>query len=316
MHRLAAITLALPFLAGSFLGPARRPPSREASADRRSPGGDGQADLVPVRITTDARALQPGELVLVTLSLERGAVDVSVRAFGRKTAAFSIQPGVWQALVGIDLDQPAGAYPLTAEAHAGSAVLTGASRLMVQPKRFSTRTLRVAPEFVNPPPSLAERIARDAQFLQEVYADSAAERLWWAPFAPPVADAASSRFGTRSVFNGERSSPHAGTDFLSRAGTAVAAPNAGRIVGARDLFYSGQTVIIDHGLGVFSTLSHLSRIDVREGERINAGHVIGLSGATGRVTGPHLHWSLRVGAARVDPLSVLALLGDGVSRRP
>jgi murein DD-endopeptidase MepM/ murein hydrolase activator NlpD len=269
-----------------------------------------------VGINTAARALQPGELVVITLSVDKDATSVRVTAFGRTTEAFSIQPGVWRALVGIDLDQRAASYQLTAEAHVGSAVLTGASRLVVGPKRFATRTLRVAPEFVDPPPALGERIAGEAEFLRGVFAHSAAERLWRAPFVRPVVDAANSRFGTRSVFNGERSSPHAGTDFLSGPGTPVVAPNAGRIVAARELFYSGQTVIVDHGLGVFSTLAHLSQVDVEEGQLVDAGQVIGLSGATGRVTGPHLHWALRVGAARVDPLSVLALLGDRVSRRP
>jgi murein DD-endopeptidase MepM/ murein hydrolase activator NlpD len=112
------------------------------------------------------------------------------------------------------------------------------------------------------------------------------------------------------VFNGEPRSPHAGTDFLSPAGTPVKAPNTGRVVVARDLFFSGNTVVIDHGAATFSMLAHLSRIDVAEGERITRGQRVGLVGATGRVTGPHLHWALRVAGARVDPLSALALLGE------
>ena len=89
------------------------------------------------------------------------------------------------------------------------------------------------------------------------------------------------------------------------------APNAGRVVVARDLFFSGNTVIIDHGLGVFSMLAHLSRIDVQRGRHDSAGRIVGLVGATGRVTGPHLHWALRVNGARVDALSALQLLGTG-----
>jgi murein DD-endopeptidase MepM/ murein hydrolase activator NlpD len=112
------------------------------------------------------------------------------------------------------------------------------------------------------------------------------------------------------VFNGQRRSPHNGADFPAGTGTPVKAPNAGRIVAARDLYFSGQTVIIDHGTGLFSTLAHLSRIDVREGDSVEPGDVVGLVGATGRVTGPHLHWALRVSGARVDPMSALAVLGD------
>jgi len=124
-----------------------------------------------------------------------------------------------------------------------------------------------------------------------------------------VAEPANSAFGTRSVFNGQPRSAHGGADFLSPAGTPIHAPNAGRIVLARDLYFSGNTVVIDHGLGLFSMLAHLSAIDVHEGDGVTADQRIGLVGATGRVTGPHLHWAVRAGGARVDPLSLLAVLG-------
>ena len=138
----------------------------------------------------------------------------------------------------------------------------------------------------------------------------APERLWKEPFVRPVPQAANSRFGTRSVYNGAARSPHGGADFLSPAGTPVKAPNAGRVAVARELYFTGNTVVIDHGLGLFSMLAHLSAIDVREGDLVTAGEVVGQVGATGRVTGPHLHWAVRAGGARVDPLAVLALLGS------
>jgi murein DD-endopeptidase MepM/ murein hydrolase activator NlpD len=127
------------------------------------------------------------------------------------------------------------------------------------------------------------------------------------PFVRPVPDVATSRFGTRSIFNGELRRPHGGADFLSSEGAPVKSPNAGRAVAVRDLYFTGNTVIIDHGLGVFSLLAHLSATDVREGDLVSAGQVVGRVGATGRVTGPHLHWAFTVVGARVDPLSVLAL---------
>src|SRR5439155_1702388 len=123
-------------------------------------------------------------------------------------------------------------------------------------------------------------------------------------------DQANSGFGTRSIFNGRQRSAHGGTDFLSRQGTPVRSPNAGLVVAARDLYFTGNTVIIDHGLGLFSLLAHLSRLVVQEGDTVAAGQVVGLVGATGRVTGPHLHWAVKVSGARVDPLSVLAVAGE------
>jgi murein DD-endopeptidase MepM/ murein hydrolase activator NlpD len=131
-----------------------------------------------------------------------------------------------------------------------------------------------------------------------------------------VSDPANSAFGTRSIFNGKARSPHAGADFLSPAGTPIHAPNAGTVVIAHGLYYSGNTIVIDHGLGLFSMLAHLSVIDVHEGDHVTVGQVLGKVGATGRVTGPHLHWAVRSGDARVDPLSVLEVLTLEPARRP
>lgn len=266
----------------------------------------GMARQQSIDITVRARSLQPGELVVVGLTLDRDATMVEVTAFDRSSPAYRIAPGRWEALVGIDLDQAAGEYVLRASADGGAA--TGQRVLAVAAKSFAVRTLKVNPDFVNPPKAVLARIQEESRFLQAVYEAPAPRRLWEGPFHRPVPHRANSRFGVRSVFNGERRNPHAGTDFLSPAGTPILAPNAGRVVAARDLYFSGRTVILDHGLGLFSQLAHMSRIDVAEGDVVTAGQVVGLVGATGRVTGAHLHWGLRAGTARVDALSLLALL--------
>ena len=125
----------------------------------------------------------------------------------------------------------------------------------------------------------------------------------------PVPDVANSAFGTHSVFNGKPTSQHTGADFLSPSGRPVEAPNAGRVVIAGPRYFSGNTVVIDHGQGLFSVLAHLSEIDVAVGDSVAAGRVVGKVGATGRVTGPHLHWAVRLNGARVDPLSLLDVVG-------
>jgi murein DD-endopeptidase MepM/ murein hydrolase activator NlpD len=180
----------------------------------------------------------------------------------------------------------------------------------VAPKEFPTRRLRVSPDFVNPSAPQQAKIREDSAFLRTVYAAPEPTRLWSSSFVRPVPGEANGRFGSRSVFNGEPRSPHGGADLLSPAGTPVKSPNAGRIVCARDLFFTGNTVIVDHGMGVFSLLAHLLRIDVEEGDTVAVGQIVGMVGATGRVTGPHLHWATSVSGARVDPLSFLALLGE------
>ncbi len=267
----------------------------------------GSAPQVDIQLVS--RRLAPGELILFTMSFDGDLSSVGVSVFGKRFPAFKIEDRRWRALIGVDLATPPRRYTAIVEADTGSEVLRQSRSFDVARRTFPTRTLRVDPEFVNPPDDDLQRIAREADFLRNTFGSSAEARLWSAPFVRPVPGEANSRFGSRSVFNGEPRSPHGGADFLSPSGTPIQAPNAGRVVCARDLFFTGNTVVVDHGLGVFSLLAHLSRIEVAEGDVVTAGQVVGLVGATGRVTGPHLHWALNVSGARVDPLSVLALLG-------
>ena len=288
--QLRSITIAAALLA-AVLSPvsAQRPPAPAPSIDLR------------------ARTMRPGEVLLVSVTAPVEVASVVVQAFDRPTPAYRLANGTWNAVVGIDLDQAPGEYRIAVTTDAGA---TTDKAFSVTPRTFPTRTLKVNPDFVNPPPALMARIEDESRFTQAILATMTPQRLWTAPFRVPVPHKANSRFGSRSVFNGEARNPHAGTDFLSPAGTPIHAPNAGRVVAARDLFFSGRTVILDHGLGVFSQLAHLSRIDVAEGDLVQAGQVVGRVGATGRVTGAHLHWGLRVGAARVDPLSLVAVMDN------
>ncbi len=263
----------------------------------------------PLRVSAPAAApLQPGSVLLLTIATGDQVPALRARAFNRELAPFRADAVTWQVLVGIDLDVKPGTYPV--EIEAGPQTRT-AYALAVKPHRFPTRTLKVDPDLVNPPPHEMERIARETQQLHRIWDAPASARVWEGPFVPPVPDAPNSSFGTRSIYNGQPRSPHSGTDFLSPAGRPIKAPNAGRVVLATPLYFTGGTVVIDHGLGVLSLFAHLSSIGVREGDAVKTGDVIGEVGATGRVTGPHLHWSVRVAGARVDPLSLLAALGPG-----
>jgi murein DD-endopeptidase MepM/ murein hydrolase activator NlpD len=239
-------------------------------------------------VTVDARAVRPGELVALRITTPAPVDRLRVEALGRAAGVFSTGPRTWTALVGIDLDAAPGRYPVTIDP--GTGVPPTTYELDVKPRQ-------------------RERIERERQLLEAVWAAGASERLWTAPFVRPVPHPANSRFGTRSTFNGIPLNPHGGADFLSPPGAPVRAPNAGRVVVARALYFSGGTVVIDHGAGLFSTLAHLSAIDVAEGDGVEAGQIVGRVGATGRVTGPHLHWAVRASGARVDPLGVLVVLG-------
>jgi murein DD-endopeptidase MepM/ murein hydrolase activator NlpD len=265
-----------------------------------------------VSVTHRARALVPGELVVLVVRADAPLATVSGQAFGRAVSFYQGRgSSEWEGLVGIDLDTAPGPYDVTIEATpAGSTGrLSYAGTLTVEPKAFPTRRLTVDEGYVNPPKTVAARIAREAKAVSDILAETTPTRYWAGRFVAPVPGAATSSFGRRSVLNGQPRSPHSGTDFQATTGTTVRAPNAGTIVLAADQYFSGNTVIIDHGFGLYSFLAHLSRIDVQPGDVVARGEPIGLSGSTGRVTGPHLHWTVRLGGARVDPLSLLALMG-------
>jgi murein DD-endopeptidase MepM/ murein hydrolase activator NlpD len=273
------------------------------------------ADGPSIAVATEARSLTPGELIVFTLNAHSDVSSVRVRVFGKDIPAFKIETGAWRALVGIDLDQKPGSYVAAIEGLGADGVSRVEHSIVVQSRRYPTRNLRVDPSFVNPPPAVLQRIEAEQVFLRMSLERSDADRLWTAPFVRPVPGRTNSQFGTRSVFNGQPRGPHRGADFLSPAGEPIKSPNAGRVVAARNLYFSGNTIVIDHGLGLVSMLAHLSRIDVREGELVAPGQIVGLVGATGRVTGPHLHWTLTVSGARVDPLALLALLGEPANPR-
>jgi murein DD-endopeptidase MepM/ murein hydrolase activator NlpD len=265
----------------------------------------------PLTVTQLSRAVKPGELVVLTIVSTASLSSLELKAFDR---AQSAQPQratngrTWTALVGIDLDTPAGKYPVTIRATSQGGEATMTHTLMVTEKAFATRQLDVDPDFVNPPASLAVRIARETAAVSAAFASTSGPSPARLYFSRPVPQRANSAFGTRSIFNGQPRNAHTGADFLSPSGTPIKSPGSGKVVLADNLFFSGGTVIVDHGMGIVSLFAHMSRIDVKPGDDVTQGKVVGLVGATGRVTGAHLHWAVRVNGARVDPMSLLALL--------
>jgi murein DD-endopeptidase MepM/ murein hydrolase activator NlpD len=266
-------------------------------------------DAPAPQVAITARAVQPGEVITVDVTCRCDTAPSWVRTPAGDVPLFRVSPtsgdgaNHWQALIGLDLETVPGVYPVSVYGSEGHAPLRTYD-LGVTAKLFATRQLRVAPSFVEPGAADLERIARDATALEAIFG-SVAPRLWNGPFVAPVAARPTSNFGTRSIFNGQPRAPHAGVDFSREAGAPVVAPGAGRIVLAADLFFTGKTVVIDHGAGLLSLLAHLSAITVARDDIVERGVLVGRVGATGRATGPHLHWSVRLNGARVDPLSLL-----------
>ncbi len=263
-----------------------------------------------ITVAHRARSLQPGEVVLLTVGSRRPLHGVRVGAFKRSFPCFETGgPMEWSALIGIDLDTKPGRYVVrvTGLDAEGKAVAVDYP-MRVASKKFATRALTVDERYVSPPREALDRIQQESERVRAIFDARSPERYWSGPFVLPVPGRPISEFGKRSVYNGQPRSPHGGTDFAGATGTPVKAPNAGRVVLAANLYYSGNTIILDHGRGLYSYLGHLSAFLAHEGDTVAAGDVVGRVGATGLATGPHLHWSVRLAGTRVDPLSLVDVL--------
>jgi murein DD-endopeptidase MepM/ murein hydrolase activator NlpD len=219
---------------------------------------------------------------------------------------------VWRALVGVDLEKAAGKYPLTITAQLPEGeILNCAVSVAVRAGHFPTESLHVEKQFVEPNPEQAKRVEEEGQRLHKIFDTVTPERLWRGRFRVPLDGVTTGgNFGRRRILNGEPRSPHTGVDFPAPTGTLVHAAQRGRVVLADSLFFSGNTVIVDHGLGVYTFYGHLSAFSVKLGDVVDSGAVLGKVGTTGRVTGPHLHWGLTVNKARVNALQIVTLLGN------
>jgi murein DD-endopeptidase MepM/ murein hydrolase activator NlpD len=213
----------------------------------------------------------------------------------------------WHSVVGVDLDMEAGQYPLELSfRYNNDSNRLRSDMVDVRSKSFPTTELTVAPKYVQLSDENQERAAVETREINSIYATLTPLAYWSRAFEVPIPGTVGGRnFGHRRVFNGEPRAPHSGADLTAATGVEILAANAGKVVLAKDLFFSGKAIFLDHGLGIYTTYLHLSEMRVEPGTMVERGQVIGLAGATGRVTGPHLHWGVRILGARVDPFSLL-----------
>ena len=248
-----------------------------------------------------------GSPELISLS-SSDAVSVDGEWLGRKFQFFREKPGApWMALAGVDVEAPVGPSTLHITAHTSGSDIDFSRSIDIHAAHYRTGSLSVAPKFVEPPPEALKEIEEESQLKARVFAASAAQPLWRGDFHAPLPAQPTDSFGTRRMFNGKLASIHKGADFHAATGTPVHAGNSGVVVLARPLYFEGNCVVIDHGMGLFTLSMHFSRIDVHEGQHVETGDRLGLSGATGRVTGPHLHWAVRWQGAYLDPVKLLHL---------
>ncbi len=264
-----------------------------------------------LRVECFPRVARQGEVCLVRASGPESLESIYGEFQGEKLAmAPAADSGTYQGLVGIDLNTSPGTYEVRAIATDGSqGILTGVFSLRVEKVDFSTQRLTLPRSMVDLDAKTLDRVNREMKRLKALFKTSRDERLWDGAFVRPVEGAITTAFGLRRVINGQPRSPHTGLDLRAPEGTPVRACNSGVAVLVDDLFFSGTSVILDHGWGMYSMYFHLSEALVHQGDEVAKGAILGRAGSTGRATGPHLHWGVKVNGARVDPLSLIRLAG-------
>ncbi len=255
------------------------------------------------------RAFQPGEIIVVAIKDDSNVKDAQIRFLRRKYRLEKSETSSGLlAFIGLDLRLEPGLYTMEIfiDNAEGERERLG-KQIPVLAKKYPLKKLWVDERFVTPPPEFHERIRRETEILKVVYGITTDRWLGEGLFIIPSSGEAKHNFGERRIYNNKPRSSHRGVDIVVPYGSPVRASNAGRVVLASDLYFAGKTVIIDHGIGLFTLYCHFSKIRVKRGKLVKKGEIVGEIGATGRVTGPHLHWGVKVFGSSVDPFSLLSL---------
>jgi Peptidase family M23 len=260
-------------------------------------------------ISWSPQRLESGSPVLFRIDLSQPASALQGTWLNHTVVFTKAHEGnTWYTLAGIDVEQAPGTYPLELTATGSSGgELHGSQQVTVLPGSYKTTTLHVEEKFVEPDAATLERIAADKAVKDAAFAQQISQPLWSGSFRSPVPFAPTDSFGTRRMFNDKLASIHRGTDFHAPNGTPVVAANDGVVIIAQGMFYEGNLVVVDHGQQFSTLYMHLSKIQVKVGDRVHKGQRLGLSGATGRVTGPHLHLGVRWQGMYVDAVVLLKL---------
>jgi len=263
-------------------------------------------------------SIQPARLVNGTPVLFRVTTPKPVRTLSGNwlgheiTFSFDASHKSWFALAGASLESKPGTYPIELHAEPSSGqsdrqTISFGKKIRVERQRYPRVLLTVPGRYTAPSPEDLRQIEQDKETKALIFETLSPGREWKGSFTPPVNAEISDVFGVERVFNGSVQSTHQGLDFRVPSGTSVAAVNSGRVILARALFFEGNCVVIDHGQGLLTLYLHLSKFSVKEGDDVDKGQEIGLSGGTGRATGPHLHLAVRWQGVYLNPQVLLKL---------
>ena len=261
--------------------------------------------------------LQQGSIAFFTVELERTPLRVMGVFVGKNLSFFkSDNPKIWYALAGDDLETRPGTYDLSVRAvMPGGRVIRSLKKVDIAAGNFRSGPVNVPENFVEPDAESQKKIAKDQVLKERAFSHLIPTPQWSGDFVTPVQAKPTDSFGMTHIFNEELTSTHRGTDFPVAEDSPVVVSNSGTVVLASEMFYEGSCVIVDHGQRLFTIYMHLAKIDVKVGDKLARGDRLGLSGRTGRATGPHLHMGVRWNGAYLDPTKLLALTLPNLSLR-
>ncbi len=260
------------------------------------------------RIKPYPPTFQTGTIGLLKLKPPCQVDDIKAR-FGKKELLVfpTDTPKTWpySCLVPVPLKAKAGKKIITFRAITPHDTLIYSYKLSIKKKKYPKEFLKVKKKYAEFPPAILKRVRADQAAVGKACRAVTPTIYWHGPFIKPVPGRVTSPFGLQRYFNGQPRSPHSGMDLAAPIGTPVAASNSGKVVLTRDCYLSGKTLILDHGGGLFTLYCHLSKFKANPGDITDKGQTIALSGKSGRITGPHLHWGVSLLGSRLDPQSLL-----------
>jgi murein DD-endopeptidase MepM/ murein hydrolase activator NlpD len=258
------------------------------------------ATMASPTIVIQPKKIGPGDIVTVVVTNVAGPVEGT---FNGKKVYFNIAKTSYKAVLGIDLNNEPGIYPLEVMSNGRKLV----KNIKIMKKRYPVQRLTLPEDMVVLSPENEARAELDQKKTSVLWpVDSA--RVWKGNFIDPLpGKKVGTPFGVRRIINKIPKNPHSGVDITADEGDPVLAPNDGVVALVDDQFYSGHSVVLDHGQGIYTMFFHLSKINVRHGQAVMKGDVIALVGSTGRATGAHLHWGVRLQGAKVDPVELIKL---------
>ena len=252
-----------------------------------------------------------GEIVVVRVPVDQQTSAVTGRFLNRTTPFFPEASGgaalSYIGLVGVDLQDAPGTHELVLDVVSSAGHRRLSYNVLVIKEKRAVQYLTLPKDKVDLDEDNLIRVKTEQAQVRTVLEAVSERRLWAGDFLRPVAGPVTGAFGRQRIINGQAKNPHNGEDIAAPLGADVAAMNDGIVCLTADHFFSGKGVFIDHGLGLYSMYFHLSEVSVKDGEIVKRGQVIGKVGASGRATGPHLHWGVNLNGARVDPLSLVKL---------